>query len=254
MGHWARFGLRVFFAAASLTIGVVNILVEKDVLPLEDGSQLAFVVALASVALIDNVRHAVRRFFEPRREQAHIRVQKPIIGVLLTLARTKRLQVEHLGSSIFVLRRTGLLRRRNLVRVVRFRLADHPQATLVEWEKGKGAVGTCWEAGRTEYRYRRPVAEKYGPRTFTDSEFAELVKKNGVTSGFSREEFMSMVCKYAEVLAVPIRSQEGEFMGVVSIDLSIDAPGGAKYLDDSAVERLVVEGAVHLLRDDLARL
>ncbi|SNR98600.1 PDC sensor domain-containing protein [Blastococcus mobilis] len=254
LGHWARFGARVLFAAVSLAVGVVNILVEKDVLPLSDGRQLAFVIVLASIALIDNVRHAVRRFFEPQKEQAQIRVQKPIIGVLLALAQTKNLQVKHLGSSIFVLRRTGLLRRRKLVRVIRFRLANHPQATQVEWGKGKGAVGTCWETGRAEYRYRRPVAEKYGARNLTDAEFAELQKKKGVTSGFSRTEFMSMVCKYAEILAVPIRSPEGELKGVVSIDLSIEAPGHARYLGDSKVERLVVEGAVHLLRDDLDRL
>lgn len=252
LGHWVRFAARALFALLSLAVGVVNTLADRDLIPFSTGKQIALVVVLAGLSFVDNIRQAIHRFFEPGKEQANIRAQKALIGVLLAVARSKGVQVEYLGSSIFVLRPTGLLRKRQLVRRVRFRLANHPQATEVEWAKGKGTVGTCWETGRTTYRYRRPVAEKYGARNFDEDQFGLL--KKGVTSNFSREEFMSMVCKYAEVLAVPIRSEQGEFMGVVSIDLSIEAPGGAKYLEDSAVERLVVEGAVHLLRDDLDQL
>lgn len=256
LGHKARFILRAVFALLSVVVVILVALVEKKVLPLSPGQQVALICVFAGLTGIDNLRQAINRYRQPEKEQAKIRAQKPIIGVLLALAKAKNLQVEHLGSSIFVLRRRRIFFwKHQLVRRVRFRLANHPQATDVEWVKGKGAVGTCWETGQTQHRYRRPVAEKYGGQSYTDAEFAELAKlKKSVTSGFSREEFMSMVCKYAEVLAVPIRSEQGEFMGIVSIDLSVESRAGSQYLNDGVAERLVVEGAIHLLRDDLNQL
>lgn len=252
VGHWVRLTARALLAVFGAAVGVVNVLAERNIWKISVGYQVTIIVTLAGVTFLDNIRQAVHRFLAPGREEAKVRTQKALIGVLLAIANEKSLEVAHLGSSIFVLRRGGVFRRKRLVRRVRFRLANHPQATEVDWKKGKGAVGTCWSTGRTTYRYRRPVAAKYGSRNLDGSDFAEL--KEGVTSGFTHEEFQSMICKYAEILAVPIKSEQGEFMGVVSIDLSIDAPSGAKYLEDSAVERLVVEGAVGLLREDVDRL
>lgn len=249
--RWLRFSGRASLAVGSGTIAVVNTLTERHILKISNGWQIGLVIGLATVAFSDNLRHAVRRFVEPGREEARIRTQKTLIALLFAISQARGVDVTYLGSSVFVLRRAGLLRRKTLVRRFRFRLANHPQATDVRWTKGKGTVGACWETGRAAYRYRRSVAERYGTRDLSPAEYAQL--RDNVKSGFTREEFLSMVNKYAEVLAVPIKSDQGELIGVLSVDLTADAPAGPQYLSGNAVERTVGE-TIGLMRDDIPRL
>jgi hypothetical protein len=248
---WIKLAWRTSLALAGVAVGTVNVLADRDLLDLSDTKQVVIIVGLAAVTAVDNTRLAVRRAREPAHEQVRVRVQKALVGVLIAISEDKNVRMTHLGSSIFVERRVGLLQRKQLVRRFRFRVTDHPQASDVTWAKGKGVVGTCWETGQPKHRYRRPVADKWAGKQLADGEWKKLPKET--QSGFTREEFVSMVGKYAEVLAVPIKDDTGELVGIVSIDLTVDAPKGAKILNGRDVEVLVTNSAA-LVRDDIDQL
>jgi hypothetical protein len=238
-------------AVAGLTVGTVNVLADRELLTLSPTTQVVIIVALAGVTFLDNSRLAVKRAQEPADAELHLRVQKALLGVLIAISETHNVRVSHLGSSIFVERRVGPLKRKTLVRRFRFRLGDYPPASDVQWEKGKGAVGTCWETGAAVHRDRRRVAEKYGNTNLNEAQFEKLSRR--AKSGFTHDEFRSMVGKYAEVLAVPIKTPTGEFVGIVSVDLTVDASSGLSILEGRDMEILVTSSAA-VVRDDINRL
>ena len=248
---WMKLTWRTSLAVVGLAVGILNILAARKIVPLSTTWQVVIIVALGALTAVDNTRLAVRRAKEPGEEERRLRIHKTLLGALIVISENRGVRVSHLGSSVFVERRVGLLRRKALVRRERVRISEFPPATEIKWEKGKGAVGTCWETGATVHRDRRKVAEKYTGVTLNESQWKGVSAKS--KSGFSRTEFVSMVGKYAEILAVPIRSSSGELIGIVSVDLTVDAPDGRMVLEGRDVEVLVTESTV-IVRDDIARL
>lgn len=242
-------GLRILFALASLGLAVlvagVQTKVFKDV---SANRQLAFAAGLAVVIFFDNCRAAWRRHKAPGRQQARARMQKAVVGALVTVGEDKNVALRHLGGSVFAIRRRGLLRHPRLVRVLRFRLDDHPQPSQVVWTPGKGAIGRCWKQRRKVHSDWLAVAEKYGGRELTAAQFAKIPP--ATRDGFNLSEFVGIVDKYAEILAVPVLSHLGEIVGVISIDVAAKADLGRKILNFQDVEDCAT-GAAVLVRDDL---
>jgi hypothetical protein len=87
-----------------------------------------------------------------------------------------------------------------------------------QWFKGKGTIGKCWELDRPVYKYWLPIALRHGNGNLTPQTFARISKDAKME--MSREEFVSIVDKYAEILAVPVKNHEGQIVGVLSVDLA----------------------------------
>ena len=177
-------------------------------------------VALAGVTFVDNVRAARMRHTAPRKLEARSRVQKVFVALLVQLAREKSVAIEHLGASVFVPRRVfyregwRIRYAKVLVRILRFRLDDHPQPSNVRWTKGKGAVGECWKKGRVIHRDWRRTRTRFGRETLTEAQFADV--PDHAKDNFRFEEFRSIADKYSEVLAVPVLSDHGATVGSVN--------------------------------------
>ncbi|MDK3255752.1 hypothetical protein [Blastococcus capsensis] len=212
--------------------------------------QVIIIVALGAVTFGDNIRLAYRRFNSPRRMAVQHRAQKTLAGLLYALSVSKSVDLPYLGASIFRVNRSRITRRQTLERVLRFRINDHPQPTDVKWTKGKGVIGEAWDTKRSAYKYRRSIAKAWAGKQVDEKQFASMPKD---TKGrFTREEFVAIVEKYGEVRAVPILGDDGAVLGVLSVDVAMDAPQG-KYLDDKQVDT-AISAACALVRGDVGRL
>lgn len=71
-------------------------------------------------------------------------------------------------------------------------------------------------------------------------------------ANFTYQEFVSMLGKYSEVLAIPIKNQEsGEIEGVLSVDVSRTAGTSTAVLNDHEIISMFEE-IIGLVRPDLA--
>lgn len=189
---------------------------------------LSFVVA--ALTAVDKIFGLVRAKVEEGRERATVRVQAAAMSLLVDLAELTQVNIKHLGFSVFA------VRRKSLVRVFRFRLDAYPRPTPVRWERGKGAVGECWDTGRTVHRDWREQLEAQGPNGLSEDEFDAL---GDLADGFTFKEYLGISNKYSEVLAVQVTSEAGAILGVISVDVAKDAAQPTNVLDMDDVESKV---------------
>lgn len=131
---------------------------------------------------------------------------------------------EQLGSGIFVVSPRDRFFRRSdqplrLSRHLRYRPSNYPQQSGVAWAPGKGAVGVCWEARKPVHRNWHNLAKKWRHvDTIADDTWTRI--KEETKMGFSKSEFLSIVDKYSEILAVPIwhPEKDNKLIGIMSID------------------------------------
>lgn len=247
--RWAL-AWRILLAVFGFAVGIVNLLDARKLIRLPAVWQVVIIVALGAVTFGDNVRLAYRRFASPRRLVVQQRAQKTLATMLFTIAETRSVSLRWLGASVFRVHTSRILRRQTLDRVVRFRIDDHPQPTPVKWTKGKGVIGEVWETKRSAYKYRRAIADAWTGKAVSEQQFERM--KPETRGKFTREEFIAIVEKYAEVRGVPILGDDGSFLGVISVDVSMGAPPG-KYLQDKGVDS-VITTACSLMRPDIDRL
>jgi hypothetical protein len=120
------------------------------------------------------------------------------------------------------------------------------------WTSGKGAIGRAWQERRPVHCPWRPIADALGNKPISEAEFSALTAEQ--TWGFTRDEFIGIVDKYAEVLAVPILSElGGSVLGVLSLDVP-KRLGLTDLILDSDDAEAVATAAVALIRDDLKAL
>lgn len=221
-------------------------------------ADLVFWVAVtaACLAALEGGIGAYRGSKAPGRDAAEARTQKTLMALMVEIAKKRGVDVEYLGVSVWVprirwVRQFGPIRvpERVLVRVIRFRMIDHPQATEVTWRRGKGAIGACWATKVVIHRDWHDQAKQHSSPTLSADDFGSM--GSDVQDGFEHQEFVAIASKYSEVLATPVLSEGGAVLGVISIDIAFIA----------GVDSLVLGGfeeqcdtAATLIRDDLDRL
>lgn len=237
-----RFYLRVVAAVLALIVVAAKSAVLAEWLPPDPTTEAIVLIAGGVLVFADSIgsifasRHA--RAVEKRQAE----VRSSVIGAVVSIAEATGLDLTELGASVFLVRRGRLPGREDhLVRLVRFRLNDTPQASTVLWTKDKAGVGKAWAQSRIVHEPLKALAEKYGSADVTEAGFARISSTS--KRGFTHEEFRNIVGKYAEVLAVPILLPDDAHPRVIGV-LSIDVPMTVEHaslgntLTSKAVERV----------------
>lgn len=257
-GRWRKRGLAFVASAVTLVaayqayatslFGTSNSLELSPVPPL---TVFVLAICFALLTLGDKLWEIHASKSRERQAEVRVRVQKALAGVLVDVSEASRVRIRDLGVSLFA-NRSALRRfsRPRIVRVARFRLDDQYQASQVAWAPGKGAVGKCWKREVQIYRNWSRQNE-HDPQLLSAEQFRDL--DDEVRDGFDYKEFLRLANKYREVLAVPLLSESGAMMGVISIDVV----RGARA-DEGVLGSDEVSGPVHasasIIRDDLAHL
>jgi hypothetical protein len=254
---------RVLYAVAGFAAAATNVLIEKKLVNWDARIAVGIGVGVGLLAFVDNIRLIKFKFEAHERNAARSRMHKPTISALSAISKTRLVDLESLGVSVFDFHRSWVRRykvipmyEQRLRRILRFRLSDYPPESAVAWSKGKGAIGECWEKGISILHDRRSAAATFGdPRQATEATFASLTDEQRV--GLTYEEFVTTISKYGEIFATPIRARHsGELMGVLSIDCSLDAYAGGEaapsILEGADIE-VFAQRAALLIRDDVAR-
>lgn len=109
--------------------------------------------------------------------------------------------------------------RRYLSRIERFRVTD-PSPVDVEWPEGRGVIGTCVATNGVAYRDYRPGQRRHPEdRPMTDAKWKEVCRKDQ-DDGFEPHEFVRMIHRYEQVLALPIADGAGRVIGCISVDVT----------------------------------
>lgn len=213
-----------------------------------------FPIAVASVVglgtFISNAQGTFAAAKAEKRATARARITKASIATVFTLSIETGIESLVIGVSVFrVRRRLGIWE--YLDRVSRFRLGDTPQASTVRWKSGKGTIGACLETGRWQHKDWSAIARRYsGSNLPTRDQFDKLPAAE--RGGFTYKEFIGIVDKYSEVLAVPIKSVGGaKVVGVIGIDRTYD-PALTTAVFDTPKIRVAAEVAAAAIREDVA--
>lgn len=135
-----------------------------------------------------------------------------------------------------------------LWRQERFRTGS-PTPHNGEWSQGRGVVGVCMKTNNATYRDFRPDVRRLNGKERPSREDWKSIERNRTDFGFTRDEYVSMVTRYEQILAQPI-TDGSKFIGCLSVDVSArhdSEPGG----DDASIKRSDVEANLVVVAETL---
>lgn len=256
--YWVVVSFRGALALAAALLILLGVLLQIGVYhkPIWFPIAVAAIVALGS--LISNSKGTIAAAMATRRETARARILKASIAAVFHVSRETNIEPLVIGVSVFRARRRLEFQRaawpvhtvNRLYRVSRFRLNDIPQPSAVRWLEGKGTIGACLRAGRWQHQNRSPIAQRYeGPDVISRQDYDQL--PDDERSGFTYKEFVGIIHKYAEILAVPIKSEGGaRVVGVLAVDRPYDAALTATVFDATKI-RAAAEIAAAAIHQDV---
>lgn len=255
----AKLVVRGILAILGLTVAVLQAFDQTKIVHLSRWWELSALIGVGAITFLDNTWAVVRASTDARRAEARRKVFRAVTTALSVIAETNATSIMHLGASVFLIKkrfvwsgwqRAGFRCEQVLVRWDRIRLSGHPQPTKVRWTVGKGAVGTAWEKGRAAHRSWQAINTKWAAGTPTRDQFDRRVSAEA-KCGLSYEEFVSLLGKYSETLAVPIMNENGNVYGILSVDVACTG-GVPEILKDRDVEKLI-ENTVESMRPELSK-
>jgi len=261
-------GAMALAAALLVVLGVVISLGEYREMPPWFPVTVAAIVAVGG--LIPNLIGTYAAATATRRELRRERLQKASIAVAASAAEETDVNLLVVGVSVFKARGRvvgqRVLRKEEgeriwaspvrinyrLHRVLRFRLTDLPQPSAVKWTSPKGTIGECFEAKRWIHHDWSPIAREFNDaEVLSPNDFDNL--DSGVRDGFEYKEFVEIMHKYAEILAVPIKSEGGrKVLGVLAVDRPLDQALTDPVLDKREI-REAAEIAAAAIRKDVQK-
>lgn len=217
---WARITWISLLAGLAAATGMVQVLDRK--LPSDTWSwvhrpstHIWLVGALSVLTLLDTIRRAIFRFSERARMKKKAEIRKQLSALAAGIAKITGQPIEDIGCGLFLVQRRWFGYADRLVRFERVRLIDNVPASDVKFTKGKGTVGECWQNQRKAHDEWDSRNERYANRSLTDEEWNQLAEED--RRGFTREEWVSLVGKYSEVVAMPVMVDE-KFRGCLAVD------------------------------------
>ncbi|MGC5224894.1 hypothetical protein ACPW96_20205 [Micromonospora sp. DT81.3] len=216
---WLRIGAALFAGA----VGVLAVLDYYGVITLLPSFEpIVWSISLAIIA-VDNIGSLISRGIRARVGRRNERIEKALMGLMISLVKNRSLRFEDLGVSVYVPWWRDRFRRRphmhvRLKRIVRYRPAGYPPQSGVSWTPGKGVVGEAWSRRKTRHKNWHAIAARYAGQDITEDQFLQIPE--ATRYGFAYEEFVSIVGKYSEVLAEPIWHgwKDRVMVGVLAID------------------------------------
>ncbi|MEE6273549.1 hypothetical protein V2J56_09340 [Georgenia sp. MJ206] len=158
-------------------------------------------------------------------------VNKILTGLVVMVHDKTDLPVGAIGVSLW------RVEEETLYRVDTVRLSGFPPPSNVEWKRGMGVLGWCWETEQTRYRDYRPIQARHrGVETLGPGEWRALRAANG-TENFTQKDYLDRIRKYDQILAVPFVDSDGKFEGCISVDI------GAGTDDEKTINTLAVRTA-----------
>jgi hypothetical protein len=194
-------------------------------------------VCVASILLpiMSELGEKARRQAVERRQQLHTFLASSLVYI----ARHSGADWETTGVQAFLVKRRWL--RETHVAEAKVRLRPIP-ASGVQWTKGKGLIGRCWETRQPQFvdlaahfaDYEQLGAEDFG-RLPEATRF-----------GLTFDDFQRLKGKYGIVAASPIVDEKGRYLGCVTADFPVEGDHGtipqAPVLESlMTTARLVVE-------------
>jgi hypothetical protein len=224
------FGMRIGAVLWVAAVGIVAALQASGLVPdLPKLEPWAWAVSLVVLG-VDNAGTLVLRAQQSHRRGQNQQIEKALQSLLIEVAKGGKVRFEELGASVYRPSRRDRFNRKDqdpdlILRVVRYRPAGYPQQSGVTWTPSKGIVGRAWSSRREAYIDWRPIVARYaGVADMTDEQFLKKIPEK-TRLGFTRTEFVAIVDKYSEILAVPIwhGRKDNKLVGVLSIDRAYKA-------------------------------
>lgn len=238
--------LKLLLGAVLFLLVLFNGLVDQSVIKDDPVARVVLLTVTGLIVLVDSVWTSVATFRGRGRAARQERIRLFLLPVIREVARRHSLDVTLLGASVFRVRRHFWRPwRKRLERVDRYRMSDFPQQSKVVWVSGKGAIGEAWRKVAIEHVDWKPIQARWGNgRIKTDADWAAVPETD--RWGMTRDEFMNIVDKYSEILAVPLLGANStKCSGVLSLDVPIRANVGSLVLgDDDIVEKATEAAAV----------
>lgn len=180
-----------------------------------DDRRAWFAVAVIVLAL-SGAKSVIGGFLGRRSMMEERRIQDALKTAYVRIVETSGIDYRDVGLHAFLLRRDPLRPwRRRLVGVARWRLMSTSPITAIDWMRGKGLIGRCWDMERN---VGANLAEEWGPEELSEDEWSDLADE--YRYGFSYDEYVK-VQDFGAIVAVPIIDGQSRFVGCVSAD----APG-----------------------------
>lgn len=188
---------------------------------------VALIVVVGLGTLRESIHGARRPAISDKGDRLKANVESVVAAATLAASRIDGgwAGIEELNGRIYLLSAYGPLRTPYPERWGVTGISDDTQVTDVEWAPGKGALGRCWEDGEPAHTDWTGAAAQYaGLARVPEAEFNSLVPD--VRQGFGLREFLALVSKYSEVLAVTIKNPDGEVVGFITLNRRFNPASG----------------------------
>lgn len=199
---------------------------------------VVLVLVAGTGALVQGLVRLTKRSRYPLTQQQLDDLRQAVATLAVQVHLHTHVGLEYIGGGVWVIRRyRPWLWGERLHRVVRFRLNVAPGPSDIDWTKGKGAVGETWESAKPTFHGWRELCDKYsgGDVPLTAAQWKRIEPTKNF--GFNRVEFESMLGKYSEVAAFPLKDRHGLLVGVISIDIPYEAvPDNRRVLDNRDIK------------------
>ncbi|SDN51375.1 hypothetical protein SAMN05660199_00170 [Klenkia soli] len=205
------------------------------------------IVSPAAVAIGEQIRGIVKERKSGSREERQQAVDLALTQAVLRIHDATGFDKYDIGVSVWRVRSPRLRwltgGHGSLQRVGRRRFNPRPTPSDITWTRGKGVIGLCWEGQDELHKDLRPACKKYPNGACTETRWQSV--SPDLRMGMSLEEFRMMIGKYGEVLAMPIKSAKGTFLGCVAVDVPIEAcnPDDVAKLGTTAVRNIAAATA-----------
>lgn len=222
-----KWGLVWRVIVALLAVILVGLKAATEVKWISGNAVIEFWVLMAAgLAVFGQSTHgAVQLYRKPRTEKRQKQIEKAVLACLKSIGEDSHIDPFTIGGSVYVFRRRRwwFSKKRRLKRIVRYRLNDYPQESVIAWTDKKGVVGKAATAALRSYVDWISIATDWNSgKALTVDQFSSLTKEE--RHGFSYDEYRQVASKYMEALAVPIvgSKQNPAVLGVLGIDLPYD--------------------------------
>ena len=199
--------------------------------------QLATLVALGATALVPLAQLVVAQTSERSRLKQIERqreVETCLTASLVYCVKHAGAGWLDIGIQVFEVKRAWWRRNERQVRLAKVRLRA-VSVSGVDWVKGKGVIGRCWETHAPQYEDLQALFAAYDGHNQPDWDALPAAERFGLSFG----DFQRLKGKYGIVAAVPIMDSHDRYIGCVAADTAPTNGNGQPLQKDEILASLV---------------